>query len=379
MYKAYKFRIYPNEQQKALLNKSFGCVRFVYNHYLSLSIKDGYKSKNIYIKDYVNNLKSEYPFLTEIDSIVIRQSIFNLDNAYQNFFKTKHGYPKFKSKYTKNSYTTSAVYRNYKDKKYCNIELDLIKKQIKLPKIKWIKVRGYRNLDAINGRIISATISRESNGKYYVSLLYELPELKSKKKSNESIVGIDLGIKKLITLSDGTTYENNKYILKYEKRIKRLQRELSRKVKSSKNYYKCKQKLAIIYSKLKNARSYYLHKITKQITDNYDIVVTERLQTKNMLQNKNLSKKIIDASFHEIIRQLQYKTKWKGKEFYQIDTYYPSSQTCSVCESIDKKYRKLDERIYKCCSCHNELDRDLNASIDIMFEGLKLHMKYNFS
>jgi len=379
MYKAYKFRIYPNEQQKVLLNKSFGCARFVYNHYLSLSIKDGYKSKNIYIKDYVNNLKSEYPFLTEIDSIVIRQSIFNLDNAYQNFFKTKHGYPKFKSKYTKNSYTTSAVYRNYKDKKYCNIELDLIKKQIKLPKIKWIKVRGYRNLDAINGRIISATISRESNGKYYVSLLYELPELKSKKKSNESIVGIDLGIKKLITLSDGTTYENNKYILKYEKRIKRLQRELSRKVKSSKNYYKCKQKLAILYSKLKNARSYYLHKITKQITDNYDIVVTERLQTKNMLQNKNLSKKIIDASFHEIIRQLQYKTKWKGKEFYQIDTYYPSSQTCSVCESIDKKYRNLDERIYKCCSCHNELDRDLNASINIMFEGLKLHMKYNFS
>jgi len=379
MYKAYKFRIYPNEQQKVLLNKSFGCARFVYNHYLSLSIKDGYKSKNIYIKDYVNNLKSEYPFLTEIDSIVIRQSIFNLDNAYQNFFKTKHGYPKFKSKYTKNSYTTSAVYRNYKDKKYCNIELDLIKKQIKLPKIKWIKVRGYRNLDAINGRIISATISRESNGKYYVSLLYELSELKSNKKSNESIVGIDLGIKKLITLSDGTTYENNKYILKYEKRIKRLQRELSRKVKSSKNYYKCKQKLAIIYSKLKNARSYYLHKITKQITDNYDIVVTERLQTKNMLQNKNLSKKIIDASFHEIIRQLQYKTKWKGKEIYQIDTYYPSSQTCSVCESIDKKYRNLDERIYKCCSCHNELDRDLNASINIMFEGLKLHMKYNFS
>ena len=352
---------------------------FVYNHYLSLSIKDGYKSKNIYIKDYVNNLKSEHPFLTEIDSIVIRQSIFNLDNAYQNFFKTKHGYPKFKSKYTKNSYTTSTVYRNYKDKKYCNIELDLIKKQIKLLKIKWIEVKGYRNLDAINGRIISATISRESNGKYYVSLLYELPELKSKKKSNESIVGIDLGIKKLITISDGTSYENNKYILKYEKRIKRLQRELSRKEKRSKNYYKCKQKLAILYSKLKNARNYYLHKITKEITAEYDIIATEKLQTRSMLQNKNLSKKIIDASFHEIIRQLQYKSKFKGKYFYQIDTYYPSSQICSVCDSIDKKYKNLNERNYKCCNCHNQLGRDLNASINIMFEGLKLHMKYNFS
>ena len=231
---------------------------------------------------------------------------------------------------------------------------------------------------SLNGRIINATISRESNSKYYVSVLYEIPSLNKDYVVAKHIVGLDLGIKKLITLSDGVTFDNNKYILKYEKRIKRLQRSLARKVKKSKNYYKCKHKLAILYSKLKNARNYYLHKITKEITDNNDIIVTERLRTKNMLQNKNLSKSIQDASFHEIIRQLQYKSKNKGKYFYQIDTFYPSTQMCSVCGNIDSKYKDLKEREYHCCNCDNTLDRDLNASINIMFEGLKLHMK-NFT
>ena len=244
MYRAYKFRIIPNDEQKILLNKSFGCARFVYNYYLDLSIKDGYKNANIYIKDYVNNLKYKYSFLTEIDSIIIRQSIFNLDNAYARFFKNSFGKPKFKSKYNKNSYTTSAVYRNYKNKKYCNIELDLNNSKIKLPKLKWIKIKGYRNLKIIDGHIINATISRETNGKYYVSVLYEVVDI-NYHVIPQKIVGIDLGVKKLITLSDGCQIENNKYILKYEKRIKRVQRELTRKVKRSKNYYKCKQKLAI--------------------------------------------------------------------------------------------------------------------------------------
>ena len=182
-----------------------------------------------------------------------------------------------------------------------------------------------------------------------------------------SIVGIDLGIKKLLTLSDGVTFDNNKYIEKYEKRIKRIQRELSRKKKRSNNYYKCKKKLAILYSKLKNARNYYLHNITKKITDEYDIITCEKLSVQKMLGNKELSKKISDASFYEIIRQLEYKSKFKGKLFYQIDTYYPSSQECSVCGSIDKKYKDIKERVYKCSNCKNEVDRDLNASINIMF------------
>ena len=374
MYIAYKFRIYPTDEQKIIINKNFGCSRFVYNYYLTYIKEHKYLNATACINHYVKHLKQEYPFLTEADSIIIRKTLFNLENAFKRFFNKQGGYPSYKSKFSKNSYNTSAIYRTYKGKQYCNIELNFNTRQIKLPKLKWINIRGYRNLKEINGRVINATISREQNGKYYVSVLYELPTLNNNYVVLKHIVGLDLGIKKLITLSDGLTFDNNKYILKYEKRIKRLQRSLARKVKKSKNYYKCKHKLAILYSKLKNARNYYLHKITKEITDNNDIIVTEKLQTKNMIQNKKLSKSIQDASFHEIIRQLQYKTKNKGKYFYQIDTFYPSSQTCSVCGNIDSKYKALKEREYQCSNCKNTLDRDLNASINIMFEGLKLHM-----
>ena len=351
MYRSYKFRLYLNDTQCELINKSFGCSRFVYNHYLSKIKNNGYQNAYSNISDYVSNFKYEYVFLQDVDSTLIRKTLFYLDDNIRRFYNNGFGYPNYKSKFDKNSYTTSAVYKSYKDKNYCNIELDLINRKIKLPKLKWVKIRGYRNLECINGKLVSATISRENNGKYYVSVLFNMIDIKNKEFVPRSIVGIDLGIKKLITQSDGITIENNKYIEKYEKRIKRLQRELSRKEKRSNNYYKCKKKLAILYSKLKNARNYYLHKITKKITDEYDIITCEKLKVQNMLKEHNLSKKISDASFYEIIRQLEYKSKFKGKLFYQIDTYYPSSQECSVCGNIDKKYKNLNEREYKCSKC----------------------------
>ena len=377
MYKAYKFRLYPDKEQIELINKTFGSCRYVYNHYLDKMKNNGYVSAYTNIKDYTSTLKYDAIFLQEIDSIVIRKSLFNLDNAYKKLFNKTGGYPKFKSKYNKNSYNTTAIYRNYKDKEYCNIELDLTNRRIKLPKLKWVKIRGYRNTDNINGKIKSATISREANGKYYVSVLYEMYD-KVPEINHRTIVGIDLGIKKLLTLSDGITYDNNKYIDKYEKRIKRKQRELSRKEKGSKNYYKCKKELAVLHSKLANARKYYIHKITKDITDEYDIITCEKLKTKEMIikgKDSKLSSKINDATFSEILRELQYKAKYKGKEFYQINTYYPSSQICSRCDNQDKSYKDLTRREYKCSKCTQELDRDLNASINIMFEGLKLYMK----
>ena len=377
MHRAYRFRLYPDKEQLELINKTFGSSRYVYNYYLDKMRNNGYVPAYTNIKDYTSTLKYDAVFLQEIDSIVIRKSLFNLDNAYQKLFSKTGGYPKFKSKYNRNSYNTTAVYNNYKDKEYCNIELDLNNRLIKLPKLKWIKVRGYRNTDNINGKIKSATISREPNGKYYVSVLYEmydiLPEIKPR-----TIIGIDLGVKKLLTLSDGTTYDNNKYIDKYERRIKRKQRELSRKEKGSKNYNKCKKELAILYSKLSNARRFYIHKITKDITDEYDIITCEKLKTKEMIikgKDSKLSSKINDATFSEIIRELQYKSKYKGKYFYQINTYYPSSQICSRCDNQDRRYKDLTRREYKCTKCNQELDRDLNASINIMFEGLKLYMK----
>ena len=375
MYMTYKFRLYPDKEQEILLNKSFGSSRFVYNHYLSNIKNNGYQNAYSNISDYVNNLKYEYLFLQEVDSTIIRKTLFHLDDNMKKYYNNGFGYPKYKSRYDRHSYTTSAVYNSYKNKKYCNIELDLVNRKIKLPKFKWINIRGYRNIKSINGKIVNATISKEKNGKYYVSVVFEMIDIKNNDFIPRNIVGIDLGIKKLLTLSDGITYDNNKYIEKYEKRIKRLQRELSRKVKRSNNYNKCKKKIAILYSKLKNARNYYLHKITKKITDEYDIITCEKLTVQKMLKNHNLSKKISDASFNEIIRQLQYKSKYKNKLFYQVDTYYPSSQECSVCGNIDRKYKSLLERVYKCCKCHNEIDRDLNSSINIMYEGMKLYMK----
>ena len=377
MYKAYKFRLYPNDEQKIFINKTFEITRYTYNYYLDKMINNGYVKPYTNIQDYVDNLKYEATFLQEIDSVVIRQSLFNLDNAYQKMFNKQGGYPKFKSKYGKNSYNTVAVYSKCKDKEYCNIELNLQTRQIKLPKLKWVDIRGYRNTDNINGKLKNATISKEPNGKYYVSVLYEIPDIDIIIRPR-TIVGIDIGIKKLLTLSDETTIDNNKYIEKYQKRIKRKQRELSRKVKGSNNYYKCKKELAILYSKLANSRKYYVHKITKNITDEYDIIACEKLKTKEMIikgKENKLSTKINDATFSEIIRQLSYKVKFKGKNFYQINTYYPSSQICSRCDNQDKKYKNLNEREYKCIECGQVLDRDFNASINIMFEGLKLYME----
>ena len=375
MYKAYKFRLYPDKIQKEKINRNFGCNRFVYNYYLSMIKTSNYINACTCIKDYTNKLKYEYPFLQEADPILIRKSLFNLEDNFKRYFKSKFGYPKYKSKYDKNSYTTTVFYDSYKDKKNCNIELDLKRRIIKLPKLGNLKIRGYRNIKSINGRLINTTISREKNNKYYVSALYELPEVP--KILPNTIVGLDIGIKKLITMSDGITYDNNKYINKYEEKIKREQYKLSKKKKGSKNYYKNIRRLNVLYIKLANARKFYTHKITKYITDNYDIICAESLKTKQMVMNKesHLSKNICDATFSEILKQLEYKSKEKGKYFYKIDAFYPSSQTCSVCENIDKKYKDLNERIYKCKCCHCEMDRDLNASINIMFEGLKLYMK----
>ena len=382
MYRSYKFRIYPDKLQLELINKSFGCTRFIYNYYLSNIKGNKYQDAYSNISDYVNYLKYEYVFLQEVDSTLIRKTLFHLDDNLKKYYNNGFGYPKYKSKFDKNSYTTNAIYKNYNDKVYCNIELDLVNRKIKLPKLKLIDIRGYRNTESINGKIVNATISREKNGKYYISLLFNIIDIKNKEFIPKTIVGIDLGIKKLLTLSDGISIDNNRYIEKYEKKIKRLQRELSRKVKRSNNYYKCKKKLAILYSKLKNARNYYLHNITKKITDEYDIITCENLKVQKMLSNRDLSKKISDASFYETIRQLEYKSRFKGKLFYQIDTYYPSSQECSVCGNIDKKYKNLNEREYKCSKCHNKIERDINASItsiNIMFEGLKLFMKEKYS
>lgn len=372
MYKAFKFRIYSSLDQLTLINKTLGCTRLVYNYYLSKKIeeyKQTHKSSSCftYIKD-LPNLYKKYPFLKEVDSMSLRCTLFDLEDAFIKMYKEHIGYPKYKSKNNqKNSYRTNLVESTYKGHIYQNIKLDLINKTITLPKLKEVKIRGYRNTTKIEGRIINTTISKTNTNKYYVSVLIDTPNY-NKKIIPTKIVGIDLGIKDIITTSYGEVIHNDKLINKYEKRIIINQRRLARKIKESKNYYKQKQKLARVYEKLANARKHLIHQITSKLVKENDIIVTEKLKVKEMLQNKRISKQLSNVSFNEIIRQLEYKTKWYYKKLYQVNTYYPSSQICNICDYRNTITKDLNIRKYKCPNCQTELDRDLNASINIMVD-----------
>lgn len=323
----------------------------------------------------LKGLQEEYPFLKEVDSCSLRCSIFNLEDSYSNFFAKRSGYPCFKNKFSKQSYRTNCIRRSNKSSSYSNIAIFKKDNQIKLPKLGLVNIKGYRNLESINGKIINATIERECTGKYYVSVVVEETEIVKSKKIPTSIVGIDLGVKDLVITSEGKKYSNPKELLKREKQLKRLQRKLSRKVKGSKNYAKTKIRIARVHSKIRNSRKHNIINIVNDIVKNNDIIVSENLNVKGMSKNHNLAKSIIDASFNMICNMLKWKTTIQGKYYYQVDTFYPSSKTCSRCGSKTNITNNLSIRKWTCENCGNENDRDINASINIMFEGIKLHYK----
>ena len=373
IYKAYKYRLYPTEEQKKLIHKTFGCNRFVYNHYLDYQKKNGVHKSSDLCKD-LKELEKEYEYLKEIDSCSLRCSIFDLEDAFNNFFAKRSNYPNFKSKFARQSYRTSYIRNAYKGKEYSNIEVDLLTRNIKLPKLGKLKIRGYRNKDSIDGRIINATISKETTNKYYVSVLVE-EELSVEKVTPTSIVGIDLGIKDLVITSDGIKYDNEKILEKYEKRLKRLQRKLSKQVKGSNNYLKTKIKIARVHTKIKNYRKHYLNEIANEIVDEHDIIVTENLKVKDMFKGtkKAFNKSLSDASFTTLCSLIEWKSKIKGKFYYKINTYYPSSQICNHCGYKNSKLKDLSIREYNCPCCGSHNDRDINVSLNILVEGLKLH------
>ena len=372
MYKAYKFRLYPNDAQRVLINKTFGCTRFIYNYFLD-------KCKNYkYIKafDMCNEIKElyvEYPFLKEVDSCALRCAVFNLEDSFNNYFSKRSSYPKFKSKFNKQSYRTTCMKRTYKGKEYSNIEIDLINKKIKLPKLGLVDIRGYRNLELINGKIINVTVEKETTNKYYVSVLVDEIEYVKEKITPTSIVGIDLGIKDLVVTSNGEKYSNPKELQKREKQLKRLQRKLSRQIKGSNNYQKTRIKIARVHSKIKNSRKHNMISIVNNLVKEHDIIVSEKLKIKEMSSNHNISKNILDASFNKICEMLKWKCKLHGKYYYQIDTYFPSSKKCSHCENKTEVTSNLSIRSWTCEECGSINDRDINASINIMFEGLRIH------
>ena len=372
--KGYIFRLYPNVEQKTLINKTIGSSRLIYNIFLRDRI-DTYnntkKGKSAYDQDaMIPSLLVKYPFLKEVDSCSLRNASNDLECAYDHFFK-QGGFPKFKAKGVKDSYKTNNTVNTYKGKTYHSIELDLEKRLIKLPKLKWVKIKGYRNKESINGRIKSAVIRKDA-GRYYVSVSVE-EEIYKPMFTPQSIVGIDLGIKDLIVTSHNEKIKN--IIKDRSKRLKGLQRALARCKAGSKNRYKIKLKIQRLWQKIRNARKYLIHDITNKLIKENDIIACEDLDVKSMYKDHNIAKNLNSNPIGEIIRVLKYKADWNNKKLIQIDRYYPSSQECSVCGFQNKELKNLSIRKYECPICHTKHDRDFNASVNIMFEGLKIYMK----
>ncbi len=371
-YKAYKFRLYPTKQQRHQINKTIGCTRFVYNYYLNYQTKKGYK-KSKYLCQDLKNLIKTYPFLEEVDSCALRCAIFQLEDNYKLYLSQKSNIPNFKKKYQKQSYKIT-YFKPTHITKDANIELNIEKQKIKLPELNYIKIKGYKKTTKINGDIISITVTKELNNKYYASALYKEIQKQEEKVTPKTIVGLDLGIKDLITTSDGIKYSNKKTIIKYEKRLKRLQKELSRRKNKTKNYCKTKLKINKLHIKIKNSRKYYLNEIANEIVNDHDIIVTENLNTIEMMKNKsNLSKYINDASFITLCKLIEHKSIQQGKYYYKVDPYYPSSQICSHCGHQNKITKDLAIRNYICPVCNRILDRDINASLNILSCGLVQH------
>mgnify|MGYP002785098391 FL=1 len=362
MYKAFRYRIYPNKEQSVLINKHFGCVRYIYNFGLQTKINHYKKTgKNLSYFDLCTILiqeKENSPWLKEVTTQSLRNSLCNLDKAYSNFFRTKKGFPKFKSKHKNND---SCQFPQ-------GVKVDFNKKRTILPKIGGVKTIFDRQFI---GKIKIVTVSKNKINQYFVSILVDnelsLPN-KVKIEENSSI-GLDLGIKDFCILSDGTKISNPKYLKNNLKKIKRLQKRFSKKLKGGKNREKARLKLAKQHNYIQNVRNDFLHKLSSRLISENQTIIIEDLNIIGMLKNHKLALSISDVSWSKFITYLKYKADWYGKNVITIGRFEPSSKICSNCGTINAKLA-LKDRIWTCNHCNIEHDRDINAAINIKNFGL---------
>lgn len=361
----YKFRIYPSKTQEILIHRTLGCVRFVFNHFLAVRRDEWKVNRNplTYVKTsrLLTDLKKreETAWLSEVDSMALQEALRDLDHAYENFFAKRARYPRFKSKRSH-----SQSYRTRNQSGGIRIEGN----RIKLPKVGFVKIKQSREFV---GRILNATVRRAASGKYFISLCVETEKESLLRPNGGKQIGIDVGLRAFCSDSDGNVTQSPRPLKKLQRKLCREQRRFSRKLPKSMNRDKARVRVARVHERIANIRRDFLHKLSTQLARENQTVAVEHLNIKGMLRNHRLAKSISDASWSEFFRQLAYKTELYGGELLKVDTFYPSSQTCSVCGYQNPLTKNLSVREWDCPACGTHHDRDVNAAKNILRKALE--------